>query len=383
MPATPVNNSRGTYRVALRSVTFILFLFLAGSTLAASFNDLIVFGDSLSDHGNDLAITFGTAPKAPGYSDGRFSNGPLWVERLGTLLRLGAPTGSQNGGKDFAYGGVTTGNGSTILNPGGFVQIRAPNIGAQITMWTNANMASANQLFTLLGGGNDFFGVLDSGATTTAQSVADNMKNNVQTLYNDGARNVMVLNLPDLGKTPRYRGTAKAAQATQLTTDFNSALKLDLDAVQAADTGLNLFRLDLFTLSNDLIANPASYGLTNVTDRAYTGDDTFAGNGTAVADPSKYLFWDAVHPTSAAHTLIGDAAFALVPEPGSATLFLIFCRHLLRHAREPDMPAFHPSSPGKVCEKGSLVYCQTLTGKRAWLQEGVSFCVRFGREALV
>lgn len=318
-------HTRLKFRGTLAAVCLLaLSFFVAAPAPAALFTDLLVFGDSLSDHGNDLNFT--TYPKAPGYSDGRFSNGPLWVERLGTLLGLGAPTSSRGGGKDFAYGGVTTGAGTTQLNsyyPLG-PDYSAPNIGKQVTDWTSANTAAGSQLFTMLGGGNDFFAVLDNGAATTAQSVADNMKSNIQALYDDGARNVLALNLPDLGKTPRYRGTAKAAQATKLTTDYNAALTLNLNALKQADAGLNIYALDLFGLLNDVIANPATYGLANVTDRAYTGDDSFAGNGTAVADPSKYLFWDAVHPTTAAHTLIGNAAFSLVPEPGSALLFLFF-----------------------------------------------------------
>jgi phospholipase/lecithinase/hemolysin len=330
-PAEPI--ARGVNDFTLISRTLVRRLLSAlclcclasGVASAGPFTDMIVFGDSLSDHGNDLFITLGSAPKAPGYSDGRFSNGPLWVERLNSLLGFGALLGSQNGGKDFAYGGVTTGAGSTILNPGGFIQIRAPNIGNQVTTWTGANRANGMALFTLLGGGNDFFANLDSGSNNTPQSVADNMKGNVQSLYNDGARNILVVNLPDLGQTPRYRATDKAAQATQLTKDYNAALKLDLDAAQRDDAGLNIFRLDLYSLFNQVIANPGNYGLSNVTDRAYTGDDAYAGNGTAVADPSKYLFWDSVHPTTAGHTIIGDAAFAVVPEPASGLLLICAC----------------------------------------------------------
>jgi outer membrane lipase/esterase len=40
-------------------------------------------------------------------------------------------------------------------------------------------------------------------------------------------------------------------------------------------------------------------------------------------DPSKFLFWDGIHPTSAGHLIIGDAMLALVPEPSSIALLLI------------------------------------------------------------
>ena len=35
-----------------------------------------------------------------------------------------------------------------------------------------------------------------------------------------------------------------------------------------------------------------------------------------------YLFWDTVHPTTAIQELIGNTAFAMVPEPSSITLML-------------------------------------------------------------
>ena len=36
-----------------------------------------------------------------------------------------------------------------------------------------------------------------------------------------------------------------------------------------------------------------------------------------------YLFWDTVHPTTEIQQLVGEVAFASVPEPASLTLLLI------------------------------------------------------------
>jgi outer membrane lipase/esterase len=41
-------------------------------------------------------------------------------------------------------------------------------------------------------------------------------------------------------------------------------------------------------------------------------------------DPSKFLFWDGVHPTSAAETIISDAIETLlVPEPSALALLVV------------------------------------------------------------
>lgn len=315
-----------------------LVVFLSAvSVQAASFSSLIDFGDSLSDAGNTYSVSASfhgqipVIPGAPGYSNGRFSNGPVWVQDLGTKLGVGAVTASTAGGNDFAYGGTTTDASST--------DFFLPNLRNQIFQWTNANHATTAQLFTVLSGANDIFNELDSTHTATQQTsaivtAAGNVAMGVQMLYDAGARNVIVANLPNLGLTPSYRGSAQQAQATSLTTTFDTTLAADLAALAPTTTGLNLQSLDLQTLFAAAIADPSAFGLSNVTDRAYTGDDSYAGNGTAVADPSGYLFWDAVHPTATGHALIANAAYALVvPEPASLSLLAASSVILLRRAR--------------------------------------------------
>ena len=56
---------------------------VAGAASAQSYNRLVVFGDSLSDNGNLYLATGGTTPTSPPYGAGRFSNGPVFTERLG------------------------------------------------------------------------------------------------------------------------------------------------------------------------------------------------------------------------------------------------------------------------------------------------------------
>jgi outer membrane lipase/esterase len=180
----------------------------------------------------------------------------------------------------------------------------------------------------VLGGGNDLFAEIGSSDTPTQQAnvavqAAANIATCVQTLYDDGARNVIVSNLPDLGQIPRYRGSSQQTQASQLTATFDTALANDLTALSPTTAGLKLSRLDLLTLFQQLMATPSAFGLTDVKDSAYTGDTNDVGNGTAVADPSGYLFWDDVHPTAAGHQLIANAAYTLaVPEPTSVGLFV-------------------------------------------------------------
>ena len=94
--------------------------------------------------------------------------------------------------------------------------------------------------------------------------------------------------------------------ATSISSAFNSALTTRL----TGEAGVSIF--DIFGTFNTIVASPAAYGLTNVVD---------ACGGVVGCDPSKYLFWDGIHPTSAGQALIASAmltaAIAAVPEPGS------------------------------------------------------------------
>ncbi len=67
------------------------------------------FGDSLSDAGNVSLGTLGALPVSSIYSDGRFSNGNVWVQDLAQNLGLPPVAPSLAGGTDFAYGGAETG----------------------------------------------------------------------------------------------------------------------------------------------------------------------------------------------------------------------------------------------------------------------------------
>ena len=74
---------------------------------------------------------------------------------------------------------------------------------------------------------------------------------------------------------------------------------------------------DIFGLMNDAIANPGDFGLSNVTDAC-------AQFLACTVDPSKFLFWDGIHPTSATETIISDAMMSLVvPEPSTLALLVV------------------------------------------------------------
>jgi phospholipase/lecithinase/hemolysin len=261
----------------------------------AGYSNLVIFGDSLSDVGNVYSQSFGFAPSSPPYYQGRYSNGPLWVEDLALDQGLPVPTRSRSGGTDWAYAGTKTGSGSTNY----VLFFNFPNVGTQINNYLNGRTPSASELFVVWGGGNDFI----DGQTNVSVPV-NNIVSHITTLANAGAKDFLIPNLPPLGQTPRFRGTANQTTMDSRSASFNTMLASSLMSLETS-LSINIYQLDVGGLFADLLANPSEHGLSNVTGTALV-------NSTSVANPDDYLFWDDIHPTRIGHSLLATAASDLL-----------------------------------------------------------------------
>jgi phospholipase/lecithinase/hemolysin len=159
----------------------------------------------------------------------------------------------------------------------------------------------ATALFIVWGGANDFLATGGSPAAAAA-----NIDGIVASLLADGAQHILVPGMPDLGLTPDFYGdpTATAFAAT-----FNTLLQATLP------TGATY--VDTFNLLQSINKNPGAYGFTDATDPCLN-----TTLGTVCSDPSKYLFWDGFHPTTAADALLAKdfISAAEAPEPASILL---------------------------------------------------------------
>lgn len=294
---------------------------LSTSASAASYSALYAFGDSLSDTGNLHALI---GIPAPPYSAGRFSNGPVWAQDLAGALHLGPLTASLSGGTDYAYGDAQT--GATPVNPTASI-IDLPS---QVAQYQAAHPTPGpNALYTVWIGANDLFGVLGSPdplafAAPTISAAVANVVASIGSLAAGGAKDFLVLDVPDLGNTPAVLadGPVASAFATLLSREYDMALFGAVEGLAATD-GLDLKTLDTFALLDAVIADPATYGFTDVTSPCWTG--SYAGDdgtlcSTSQAEQDQHLFWDQVHPTERGHALIAAGAFAEVPEPTTLAL---------------------------------------------------------------
>jgi len=312
---------------------------------APLYSEMIVFGDSLSDTGNvhTASTAQGLIPDPPPpYFDGRLSNGPIWVDRLAERLKIASPSPNLLRGTNYAYAGAKTSPGSrnrTSLVTREVLSI--PNIGLQIDTYLSDHPAGfrKDQLVTLWGGANDL--VETRTAADTQQSV-DNLKAGLVALNANGAGDVLVPNQIDQADAPIFNRTqGPAAQMTELNRLFNTQLDAMLDDLEGnPDLNIRIHRFDAFSLFKDVIDNPSKFGLSNVTDAALDltrFTPPFAPPYPVVETPEDYLFWDYIHPTTAGHRLIGDAALdaladgsTQVPEPPSVALLIVGIAGLLR-----------------------------------------------------
>jgi len=280
---------------------------------AGPYTGIVAFGDSLSDTGNISALTGGLAPASPPYDNGRFSNGPLWIERLASWLGVAAPVASLQGGQNYAFAAAQTGHG---FGPTPIPGVSVPNIGTQIDSYLAAgNTPTASQLFVVWGGANDFFT-----GQTDYKVLVSNLRDDITELASAGAKSFLVGNLPLLGELPDYRGSVFEGGLNALTLAFNALLE---ETLQKLENSLNIsiHRLDAFTLFNNVTSDPAAYGLVNVTDPAKSGPNGFPG--VVVSNPNEYLYFDGVHPTAAAEQLIANAAQAAIPEPNTLSIMAL------------------------------------------------------------
>ena len=285
---------------------------------AGSITSIVSFGDSLNDIGNLSLATGGAYPASPPNYYGRYSNGPIWLDQFAAGRGLASPAPSLLGlgGTNFAFGGSLSGTGTTS---------GLPNLLSQVGIYENAlgtTPADPNALYVIWTGGNDYV----FGGQSDPSVVPNNISAAVQSLASVGATQFMVMNLPPLGDTPNAITNLTTGQRIAfngLIDANNQLLKQDLNTLSSS-LGLTIYQPDIYGLFLKIQANPSSYGFTNITTGA-----VIDGN----PDPTGYLFWDSVHPTSAAGTLIAGVALASVPEPSTGVLCSLAAVFILMKAR--------------------------------------------------
>lgn len=287
------------------------------SPAAAQVGGFVFFGDSLTDAG-----TF--RPVLPA-GLGRFTTNPdpVWAELLGA--RYGQTvTPATQGGIDYAQGGarVAALPGVPPVAPTG----AAVPVTQQVAQYIGRGV-NPDAMHAVWVGGNDIsfqLGLVVGGQISSTQAAANvalaatQAVQAIGALQAAGARNIVVLNLPDVGRTPdgAAGGPAISAQISQISALYNTTLQSGLDVL-----GGNVIRVDANRLFTEILANPAAFGLANTTGRACGATDAILCGPASLVAPNAnrtYLFADGKHPTGAGHEIIAGLVAAYLEGPLTA-----------------------------------------------------------------
>jgi outer membrane lipase/esterase len=319
--------------VAIAAALFAAF-HLSASNI--SVNQIIAFGDSLSDAGNASIASGGVIPgegtnyatrTVPGVSfptyyltDGTNTTPStaapvgLWVDQLAAKLGVADPAPALAGGTNYAVASALTGSAN------------AQDMQNQVNLFLSKfpGSASPNSLYTFWGGANDVNTALSSNPLTAAAaavSAADNIESEIKQVSGDGGKYFLWLDLPLLGETPAalQSGPVASALANTVSQAFDAEYQLDVTKLQAQ--GIDVIPVDIDTLFLSILADPSAFGFTDITHAC----ENFTGSTcTSTSNPNQWLFWDGEHPTTAGDALISQVTFnALTSAPEPATYALL------------------------------------------------------------
>ncbi|KAI4379179.1 hypothetical protein MLD38_005508 [Melastoma candidum] len=336
-------------------ISILLFLSFPSSmarTLSSSSNITAVFafGDSTLDPGNNnyipTAFRGDHSPYGrdfPGHRPtGRFSNGRLATDFIVSSLNIknllppyldpNLPDDDLITGVSFASAGMglddLTNHGSGVLSMNrqlDYFDEASARIQKKVGS-EEAHRIIANAVFVISAGTNDMlFSMYDLQTRRLEYSIEtyhdlliNNLNSAIQRLHNAGARKFAVVGHPPIGCLPvqvtmgslfpsfhmlqRWCVDSQNHDAIR----YNSKLESYLLALQSRTPGLKTAYMDVYTPLTNMIESPSRYGFSVALEGCCgTGLLEFGAICNDISpvcpDPSRFVFFDAVHPTEAAY----------------------------------------------------------------------------------
>ena len=306
-----------------------------------------VFGDSLVDSGNALALAEwydglpltdlpdGAPTTADGYFRGRFSNGYTFADLVANkavglvtkpVFPFGfedpwldlpiAPFASDPSGKslNFAYGGSHIRHGDEVV----------PDLDEQTDAFRDAvdGDAPPGALYIVTTGGNDVRDLAPTGSDPVSQAeafaelqrCADKLLHELGQIVDDGARNIVITGIADVGLIPHYDrngdGVLNATEQLRSDTATEYSIYLDtlirtqvvpgLEAMGANVTYVPL--MDYVDANGNVVVGALSANLPTI---AYLHGLTTTELANNLLQYKDLVFFDHVHPNAQAHALLG------------------------------------------------------------------------------
>ncbi|GKV27992.1 hypothetical protein SLEP1_g37096 [Rubroshorea leprosula] len=309
-----------------------------------------IFGDSLSDVGNNRYLSRSLAQAnlpyygidfGNGLPNGRFTNGRTVADIMGDHYGLPRPPAFLDpsltadvileNGVNYASGG------GGILNETGSLFIQRLSLYKQIELFQGTQKLIKNQIgaeeaakffqgakYVVALGSNDFINnylmpvYSDSwnyNDKTYIDYMMETLGDQLKILHGSGARELIVFGLGPMGCIPLQRvlSTNGACQerANNLALSFNKAGSQLLQQLSSKLPNASFRFGDAYDVVNDVITNPSKYGFTNSDSPCCSLGRirpalTCIPASTLCKDRSKYVFWDEYHPSDSANQLIAN-----------------------------------------------------------------------------
>lgn len=259
----------------------ILMLFLGLNVTSAgqgtSYNKIVFFGDSLSDNGNLFFFDLGFLPKSPPYFDGRFSNGYVWSEHVAKHFYDKNFTSSVN----YAIGGET----AVFHNPrNGFLPY---SLTMSLNSYLLRSMMSdrAKTLFIIWIGSNDYLKGADNVESLTS-AVVKSIQETIESLIYHGGINFLIINLPDIAKTPYGRVSDYNKILHALSVAHNTKLEKIISQIKESYKMININMYDAGQHFEHLLKNLDHYNIKYRTQVVNVANACWEGSYTL--DKNKY-----------------------------------------------------------------------------------------------
>lgn len=275
---------------------------------------LVVLGDSISDNGNLYNMSFNFAPNKSSWYEGRFTNGPVWADYLAQSMRVNLI--------DLAIGGAKT-NNQMIKEKLDIVELMIFSPYSQINYIPFYVRNDAHKtLFFITLGGNDLFDVERTPAAKAYQKIdkiVDNYELSLRKLLDFGAENIIMVEVPELGRLPHYHDYPQTSVIMiNYTQYFNKKLSVLRDKIskEYKDKGVKIFVYHLVDyLNKDLRAQNVAISCLNVTefnDNAKTDVDYTSKQGGFMRGCTDTIYWDDIHPTTYTHKKVSQDLYHFI-----------------------------------------------------------------------
>ena len=288
---------------------------------------IVIFGDSYSDNGNDFKLTDNQYPNPEVYFQGRFSNGPVWVEYFAKLLNINPDDSAQF--IDLAYGGAK------ILAPTAITlhgtpdkQYIVPNLAEEISTYEKQYKTfKSTDIVVLFISTNDFFDISATNAQEFFKNLADQQVAQIQRLMQLGAKHLVVFNGRDVTLSPLAKIVASINTNSKDETTIADYLQKFRSLIQLYNHRLTtplsrtkeVVFYDIFAFDNQMSQKHVkgsrkktiyNFNLTCVNNAH--GD--YQGAAESICnDPKTFFYYDKIHTTSTINQLLADSVYRNLP----------------------------------------------------------------------